>query len=324
MNLASERLDMHGYEQSVIDRRRFVSLAVAVAGTSVAPIALARDDSTSNPFELQYMLASCMYGYTDISEILPEVRKTGATAIDLWPMKHGNQREQLDEMGEEQFAALLKEHRVSLGCLSQYRAGPFALQSEMRLANRLNCPLIVTAAKGLPNGRDLSAKEMVQELIEQLKPHLEVAKKNNVTLALENHPNNPIDSPDSLKWFVELRPSKHLALAFAPYHLKLDCYQQAALINEIGEGIALFYAWQYGMGSKTKLPIEQELLQMPGRGTLDFEPILESLRAIDYKGKTEIFMHPYPRGKPIKPMTSEVTAEINRSRAYLSSCLRRL
>jgi hypothetical protein len=40
-----------------------------------------------------------MYGYTDIHEIIPDVSKTGASAVDLWPMVHGNQREQLDKMG---------------------------------------------------------------------------------------------------------------------------------------------------------------------------------------------------------------------------------
>ena len=60
---------------------------------------------------------------------------------------------------------------------------------------------------------------------------------------------------------------------------------------------------------------------MPGRGKLDFTPLLRGLRKVNFSGYTEPFMHPYPRGIPILDTTAEVTAEINRSRTYLESCL---
>lgn len=70
-----------------------------------------------------------------------------------------------------------------------------------------------------------------------------------------------------------------------------------------------------------KLPKAQELLQMPGRGELDFAPLLQALSDIRYDGWTEIFMHPVPRGIPILPTTSAVTQEINKSRQYLEELL---
>jgi sugar phosphate isomerase/epimerase len=76
------------------------------------------------------------------------------------------------------------------------------------------------------------------------------------------------------------------------------------------------------MGCHRKLPKEQELMQLPGRGRLDFVPIVAALKDINYKGWTEVFMHPVPRGIPIMPTTAEVTAEINRARDYLETCLR--
>ena len=78
------------------------------------------------------------------------------------------------------------------------------------------------------------------------------------------------------------------------------------------------------MGCMTKLPKEQELLQMPGRGSLDFAPILRALKKIDYDGWTEIFMHPVPRGIPILETTAAVSEEINRARRYLDDTLRRV
>ena len=78
------------------------------------------------------------------------------------------------------------------------------------------------------------------------------------------------------------------------------------------------------IGCNIKLPKEQELLQMPGRGSLDFVPVVKALKNINYKGWTEIFMHPVPRGIPILDSVQDVTAEINRSRRYLEDCLKKV
>ena len=60
---------------------------------------------------------------------------------------------------------------------------------------------------------------------------------------------------------------------------------------------------------------------MPGRGKLDFVPIMRALKQINYSGFTSIFMHPVPRGIPILPTASGCTTEINRARTYLKKCL---
>jgi len=308
-------------------RRQFLLAAAATSAVFLGQkrhVRAASDTSAHEAFKPRYILGSCMYGYTDVAEILPEVQQVGASAIDIWPQVHGNQREQLDAMGEEAFSDLLKQHDVQLGCLTQYKLGPFGLRDEMRLAQRLGCPTIVTGGAG-PKG--LTGKELksaVAAFLEKMKPHLEVAAETGVTIAIENHGNNLIESPDSLKWLAELRPSEHLAIAFAPYHLPQDATVLANLIRELGDSIAMFYAWQHGMGCMQKLPKEQELLQMPGRGELDFQPILSALADIEYSGWTEIFMHPVPRGIPILDTTAEVTAEINRARRYLTDILEEL
>ena len=71
------------------------------------------------------------------------------------------------------------------------------------------------------------------------------------------------------------------------------------------------------MGCHEKLPKEQELLQLPGKGDLDFLLLVDALRKINFRGWTEIFMHPVPRGIPILDTASDVTAELERSRLYL-------
>ena len=81
-----------------LTRRQFtLALGGAAAGLAAARCSVgASAAAEAEPFRLRYILSSCLYGYTDIKEILPEVRKTGATAIDIWPRVHGDQREQLD------------------------------------------------------------------------------------------------------------------------------------------------------------------------------------------------------------------------------------
>ena len=160
---------------------------------------------------------------------------------------------------------------------------------------------MVTGGKGPRNLKGDELKSAVANFIEQMKPHLEVAEETGVTIAIENHGNNLIESPDSLKWLVELTPSKNLGVAFAPYHLPQDELVLSDLICSLGNGIKMFYAWQHGMGCRNKLPKEKELLQLPSRGNLDFAPIISALKAIKYNAWTEIFMHPVPRGIPIMP-----------------------
>jgi sugar phosphate isomerase/epimerase len=299
-------------------RRSF--LAVAGAG-SLALCRSADALESQNSFKFRYSLASCMYGYMPLQTILPEVKKIGATGIDLWPKVHGNQREQLDEIGEDKFAELLERHGVTLSCITQYKLGPFGLADEIRLAGRFDCPTIVTGGKGPKNLAGSELKAAVGQFVEKMKPTIDLAREHGVRIAIENHGNNLIHDGDSLRYLVELAPEDAIGVAFAPYHLPQNTEVLCKLLRDLGPGLEMFYAWQHGMGCMKKLPKEQELLQMPGRGELDFAPIVETLAEIQFDGWTEIFMHPVPRGVPILETAAEVTAEINRSRSYLDGLI---
>ena len=299
-----------------ITRRQFIGTATTLA----AATALAAHQK----FRLNYILSSSMYGTLPLNTILPEVSKTGSNTIDIWPRVHGNQREQMEEMGHEKFAVLLKQHRTGLGCITRYDLGPFGLQKEMKVAQKFGAKVLVCGGRGRKGLKGAELKAEVKKFAELLKPHAAAAEKANVTIAIENHGNNLMDSPDSMKWLVELAPSQHLGIALAPYHLEslgVDAPGHAKLIEALGNRISVFYAWQHGMGCHKKLPKEQELLQMPGRGKLDFAPIVRALKKINYSGFTSIFMHPVPRGIPILETARDCTTEINRARTYLEKCL---
>jgi sugar phosphate isomerase/epimerase len=302
--------------ESRFTRREFAAaMGVSLAGSLCGRLGLAEQASG---FRLNYILASPMYGTAPLAEVLPEVQKTGATHIDIWPRQHANHREQVAEMGLDRFAELLREHGVGLGMITRYDLGPYGLQDEMRVLQKLGGRVIVAGAR---NTDGATLRDRVKAFVDNLRPHVALAQELGVAIGIENHGNSLINEPDSLRYLAEFAPSKHLGIALAPYHLPQDEQVIAGLIADLGEHLVHFQAWQHGMGCMAKLPKEQELLQMPGRGPLDFAPILQALKRIDYQGFTEIFMHPVPRGIPILETTAAVTEEINLARAYLQGCL---
>ncbi len=320
-------------QSNQINRREACKLLVGTGSLCLGTLPFVSGCTTKigkqkNHFNLDYIVASSMYGDLKLSQILPEVGKTGAEYIDIWPRRHGDQREQMDQLGHDEFAKMLKQHNVKLGMLTRYDLGPFGLQSELEVAKRFGTRIIVTGSgeygkhfSGL-TGNELKIK--VTQFIEKMKPHIEAAEKASVIIAIENHGGALIGSPDSILWFSELTKSQNIGIALAPYHLPQQPDLIVNLIKQLGPKLAHFYAWQYGEGCMKKMPKELEMLQMPGYGKLDFVPIVKSLKQIDYNNWTSIFMHPTPRGIPILPTAQEVTAAINKSRQYLDSCLRKV
>ncbi|MFO1096387.1 MAG: sugar phosphate isomerase/epimerase [Planctomycetaceae bacterium] len=264
------------------------------------------------------MLASCIYGTTPLAEILPEVERTGAVGIDLWPQVHGNQREQVEEMGHDAFRKLLAEHAVKLSMTTRYDLGPFKLQEELQFVHDFGGQLIVTGAEK-PAGKTL--EDRVRAFVAQLQPHVARAEELGVTIAIENHSSSLLDTPESVRCFAEHAKSERLGVALAPYHLPQDPQMLAQLIDDLGPKLVHFYAWEHGHGAMEKLPKEEELLQLPGYGKLDFAPLMAALRRNKYAGAVQVFMHPVPRGVPILETTAAVSAAVNRGRAYLQRVL---
>ncbi len=272
-------------------------------------------------FKLNYILGSAMYGNLPLATVIEETPKTGARLLDVWPRRHGTQREQMDEIGHEKVAELLAKHGVKLAVSTRYDLGPFKLQDEMAVVKKFGGSVIVTGGAGPVGLKGDELKNAVQEFVEKLKPHLAKAAESGISISIENHGKNLIDSPDSLRRPVELGTDLPLGIELAPYHLPQEPALIAGLIKDLGNRIKVFCAWQHGNGCMKPMPKDEELFQMPGRGPLDFGPILAALKAVRYTGFTEIFMHPTPRGIPILPTAAETTAEINRARKYLESLL---
>lgn len=299
-------------------RREFCMRLIAALVAGKAKLTVS---DVAQTFQLKYILGSSMYGRMTLSDVLSEVHKTGAKHIDIWPEHHTSHREQIELIGHEQFAEMLKQYQVGLGILTRFDLGPFGLQDEMRVAKKLGGSMIISGSRGPGNLKGQALKAAVKEFIEKMKPHIAAAEQMGITIGIENHANSLIDSPDAIRWLAEFTPCRYLGIALAPYHLPQDPLLIAQCITDIGNCLVHFYAWQYGKGCHKKLPKHQELMQLPGRGEMDFVPIVVALKKINYSGWTEVFMHPVPRGISILPTAAQVTSEINDARKYLELCL---
>ena len=309
---------MNDNSDSIISRRALLATLGAGALTS-SNWAVAAEEPAE--FKLNYMLASCMYGKLDVRKCIAQAAKIGATCIDLWPPSHGDQRTQIDTIGHDHYLQACIDANVKSQMTTRYDLGPFGLADEIAVVKQLGGKMIVCGSTG---NREGPLRKQVAEFIEKMQPHVALAEAAGVVIAIENHSNALINSPESLKYFADLNESANLGIALAPYHLPQDSRVIAELIKHCRESIVHFYAWEHGLGCHRKMPKAYELMQLPGFGTLDFAPILAALRDIEYRGLTEIFMHPTPRGIPIMPSIAESNGVINKAREYLARCIERI
>lgn len=278
-------------------------------------------------FALRYVLSSAMYGDLPLDGVLAEVAATGSESVDIWRKVHATHREQVAGMGDGAFQKLLAKNTTRMAVSTCYPLGPFRQDDELRWLKKNGGRLTVCGSGGMgkndPVGEE--AKMQVKSFFEKLKPHYELAEELGVTMAIENHKSSMLSSPDSIRYFAELNPSKHVGIAFAPHHLYDAVDEIPKLIRDIGRGqLPFFYFQEHHPSMKKKMPKEEELKQLPGFGSLDYLPILAALKEIQFDGLSEIFMHPVPRGIPVLPTAKEISGVINKSRAYLEDCLRKI
>lgn len=275
-------------------------------------------------FKIRYVLSSAMYGDMPVDTVLGEVKKAGAESVDIWRKVHATQREQIMEMGDEAFQALLEKHGVPMSVSTCYPLGPFKQDDELRWVKK-NGGAMTVCGSGKMGDADVSgaeAKAQVTAFFEKLKPHYELAEELGVTMAIENHKSSMLSSPDSIRYFADLNPSKAVGIAFAPHHLHDAVDQIPALIRHCGKAnLPFIYFQEHHPSSKQQMPKEEELKQLPGFGSLDYVPIVAALKEIGFDGLAEIFMHPTPRGIPVLPTAGAITEKINESGQYIGKCL---
>ncbi len=278
----------------------------------------------ADAFSIDYVLASALYGDMNLKTILPEVTRSGAIGLDVWGKPHGTQREEIDAMGIEAFADLLAKHETRLTVSTRYPLGCFGLQPEMPALKRLGGKILVCGSSGPKDPSGTEAKRAVKDFLERMQVHADAAAEHGLVIAIENHANQALFHPDSLLYFAEFNKHPALGIAFAPHHLHGFVDQIPPLIRALGrKQLPFIYFQEHGIGSQKTVAKNMELEQLPGRGSLDYTPILQALRDIAFSGVAEIFMHPTPRGTPVLDSAEAITSTINDSRKYISKCISR-
>lgn len=299
-------------------RRSF--LQTALAATAAGSISAASKPAVPE-FSLRYLMGSCMYGEAPLATVLEACRELNTRHLDIWPRRHGNQREQMDELGHERVHEMLKSSQVTIRSISRFDLGAFQLREEVQVAKKFGVECLVCGTGGPKGLSGPTLKAAIRAFAEKVKPELAYAAEHGVTLTLENHSNTTFNKPDSFGWLLEALEGHPFGVEFAPYHLPQIPALMAKLIRDVGDKLKIFCAWQYGQGCMKPMPKEEELLQLPGRGALDFGPLIQTLREIDYQGYTMIFMHPTPRGIAVMPTVEASTQVIKESMKYLDGFL---
>jgi sugar phosphate isomerase/epimerase len=305
-----------------MNRRQSLKTIAAGFAAAAAPSIAAPAPAS---FRFSYVLASALYGDMKLASILPEVAKTGSAGLDIWGKQHGTQREEIDVMGIDAAAEAFAAAQVKVLVSTRYPLGPFGLQPEMPVLQRFGGKVIVTGSSGPKEVPPGELQSLMKGFLEKMKPHADAAAEHGQVIAVENHSSQLLYSPDSIEAFADLNTHPALGVAFAPHHLHDAIDQIPALIRALGSrNLPFFYFQEYGIGAKQTVAKEVELEQLPGRGKLDYTPIVAALREIGFTGYAEIFMHPTPRGVPILPTAAEITDAVNESRDYIEKCLSRL
>jgi len=290
-------------------RRNFLStVARGAAAATAAPWLLstrsaAEDEKGRWPLKLS--TSSIHFIHRPIEEACERIAKLGFEAIDIWDSFQGcpHLGDVDKRLGAEGLKSLLDKHKLRLFAFSLYVAVNNAeeFSRHLELLGNAGGGVAVRGSSGPCDPRELKTK--MKAFLESLKPQAELAGKNKCRIAVENHGSALLDSPDSLKAFVDMNTSPHLGIALAPYHIQAGKWSVEESIGVCGKQLFFFYAWQLAGGTA----------QLPGHGPADFTPWISALARAKYDGYINAFMH-----GDLEP--DDMAKALAKSREYLKGC----
>jgi sugar phosphate isomerase/epimerase len=294
----------HHSVSSLASRRQFLR---SVAGVSLGALALPElAAAAETPWRMRLATSSVMFSELPIEQVCERVARLGFEAIDIWcPFGRCKHLDEVDQrLGGDGLKELLAKHKLELCAFTVYSVG---LPRYARLIGRFGGGVVVRESQygAVPAG-ELTPR--LRAFFEKLKPQIDQAGECNARLAIENHGDALLNTPDSFKAFVDLNPSpKRVGLALAPYHVQAGKASVEDTIAICGSQLLFFYAWQNAPDFK----------QLPGLGPTDFTPWLDALAKIRYPRHVTPFMHG-------EPSAGEMEKAVAKSRDYLKECHARL
>jgi len=287
----------------LLGRRHFLrttaAAALALAGHARA--------TPAAPWRMKIAFSSVMLAGLPIEEVCERAAKLGFEAIDIW-CPFDNCKHLADvvaRLGPDGLKALLAKHKLTLASFTTYvtKTEAVGFPAYADFIGKFGGGVVVRESQYI-NVKPGELTALMRSFFEKLKPQIEKAAETKVRLAIENHGDALLNTPDSFKAFVDLNPSpQHVGLGVAPYHLQNIKASVEDVIRIAGSQLLFFYAWQSAAGTK----------QLPGHGPADFTPWLKALADIRYQGFVNPFMHGHPT-------PDELSAGLAKSLTYLKDC----
>ena len=290
-----------------LNRRRFLkAMGLGAASVIAAPVlpTWAREADAAGKWRMRLSTSSIHFMQLPIEQACERIANLGFEAIDIWSAHEGCPH--LDDVAQRLGPAGLKEllakHNLRLFAFSVYRGG-YARYAELLGNAGGGVAVQGSAAPCEPN--ELTAR--MRQFIDALGPLVELAEKHDSYLAIENHGGALLNSPDSLKAFVDVNTTPRLGIALAPYHLQTLKASVPEAIRICGKQLFFFYAWQHYAGPK----------QLPGIGPTDMTPWIRALAEVRYRGYVNPFMHGHSE-------PDVMAANLAKSREYLKACYKKI
>jgi len=296
----------HSTADNPSSRRRFLRITAAALLAMPGMAGLARAASAA-PWRMRLAFSSVMLAELPIEEVCERAAKLGFEALDIWcPFDTCNHlADVVARLGPDGLKQLLAKHHLALAGFTTYCTEKEAVgfPAYADFIGKFGGGLVVRESQYIRvKPEELTAA--MRAFFEKLKPQIEKAAGTKVRLAIENHGDALLGTPDSFKAFVDLNPApQHVGLAVAPYHLQNIKASVEDVIRTAGSQLLFFYAWQSADGMK----------QLPGHGPADFVPWLKALAGINYQGHVNPFMHGH------QP-PDDLSAGIAKACAYLKDC----
>ena len=291
--------------QSLLGRRQFLrgtAAALALSGLSGRAIA-----ESVPSWRMRLAFSSVMLAELPIEDVCARAAQLGFEAIDIWcPFdKCKHLADVVARLGPDGLKELLAKHKLALASFTTYTTKTEAVgfPAYADFIGRFGGGVVVRESQYMQvKPGELTAA--MRSFFEKLKPQIDKAAETKVRLAIENHGDALLCSPDSFKAFVDLNPSpQHVGLGIAPYHLQNIKASVEDVIRTAGSQLLFFYAWQSAAGIK----------QLPGHGPADFTPWLKALAEVNYQGFVNPFMHGHPT-------PDELSAGMAKACDYLKEC----
>jgi sugar phosphate isomerase/epimerase len=256
--------------------------------------------ASTSPWQMRLSTSSIHFTELPIEKACERIAELGFEAIDIWSAHEGcpHLDDVASRLGPEGLKELLAKYRLRLFAFSVYQGG---YERYAELLGKAGGGVAIQGSAGPCKPEELSAR--MRQFIEGLKPSVELAEKHNSYLAIENHGQALLDSPDSLKAFVDANASPRLGIALAPYHIQVLKASVPDAIRICGRQLFFFYAWQN----------QPDVKQLPGVGPTDMTPWIQALAQIRYRGYVNPFMHGHPG-------TDIMTTNLATARDYLRDC----